>query len=71
MFFKDLQIKTERKSYVYSHTRLDNNEIFYIGIGVHRKDDKYKRAYKKDRSLFWKNIVNKTNYSVNILLIFC
>ena len=30
-------------AYVYKHTRLDNNEIFYIGIGSHL--DNYKRAY--------------------------
>lgn len=50
-------------AYVYSHTRLDTNEIFYIGIG---KD--IKRAYsKRHRSTFWHNIINKTPYKVEIL----
>ena len=31
-------------AYVYKHTRLDNNEIFYIGIGLN-SDDNYKRAF--------------------------
>lgn len=48
---------------VYSHTRLDNNTIFYIGIG---KD--YKRAYSKySRNNYWKNIVSKTDYKIDIL----
>lgn len=51
--------------YVYSHTRLDKNEIFYIGIG--NKPD-YKRAHTKfSRNKFWKNIIAKTNYDVDIL----
>ena len=48
---------------VYSHTRLDNNTIFYIGIG---KD--LKRAYSKNsRNNHWNNIISKTDYKVNIL----
>ena len=48
---------------VYSHTRLDNNTIFYIGIG-----NEYKRAYSKhSRNSYWNNIVSKTDYKVNIL----
>ena len=52
-------------AYVYEHRRNDTNEIFYIGIG----DDKnHNRAYqRKSRNLFWKHIVNKTNYSIEIL----
>lgn len=47
---------------VYRHRRLDTNEIFYVGIGD------YKRPYKKSiRSQFWKNIINKTNYQVEII----
>lgn len=52
-------------AYVYEHIRLDTNEIFYIGIG---NDLNYQRAYqKKSRNKHWKNIVNITNYSVNII----
>lgn len=51
-----------KKYIVYQHRRLDTNEIFYIGIG------NLKRAYQiKSRNKFWHNIINKTNYSVEIL----
>ena len=51
--------------YVYTHTRLDTNEIFYVGIG---SDSKYLRAYSRKRSNFWKNIVKDTDYKVNIFV---
>ena len=54
-------------AYVYKHTRLDNNEIFYIGIGGNDCDS-YKRAKSKDdRSDWWYRITNKTDYKVEIL----
>ena len=47
---------------VYRHRRKDNNNIFYIGIGNE------KRAYSKNgRNKYWNNIVNKTDYIVEIL----
>jgi len=47
---------------VYRHIRLDKNQPFYIGIGNE------KRAYSKHgRSNFWKRIVEKTDYEVEIL----
>ena len=50
-------------AYVYKHIRLDTNQPFYIGIG-----NDIKRAYSKcDRSGFWKNVVNKHGYKVEIL----
>lgn len=53
-------------AYLYRHIRLDTNEIFYIGIG---SDINYKRAYSfKDRNTFWKNIINKSEYKVEIVL---
>ena len=53
-------------AYVYRHIRLDNNEPFYIGIG---SDDKYYRANKKSqRNIYWKRIVSKTDYEVEIVL---
>jgi len=53
-------------AYLYSHTRLDNNEIFYIGIG---SGIDYKRAYSiNGRNKWWKNITNKHDYKVDILL---
>lgn len=55
----------ERNYYVYQHTRLDTNEVFYIGIS---KVKRYKRAGDKyDRSDFWKRIVNKTEYKIDVL----
>lgn len=54
-------------AYVYRHIRLDTNEIFYIGIGSENND--YKRAHtKRNRNKYWHNIVNKTNYEVEIIL---
>jgi hypothetical protein len=48
---------------VYRHTRLDNNDVFYIGIGISNK-----RPYEKsNRNKHWFNIVNKTEYEVQIL----
>jgi hypothetical protein len=49
---------------VYRHIRLDKNEPFYIGIG-----NDAKRAYsKKNRNNHWHNIVNISDYKVEILL---
>lgn len=48
---------------VYRHRRLDNNKIFYIGIGsIKRSKDKGKR-----RNAHWNNIVNKTDYEIEIV----
>lgn len=47
---------------VYSHTRLDKNEVFYIGIGY------LKRAYtKRSRNIHWKRITDMTEWTVTIL----
>jgi hypothetical protein len=61
--------------YVYTHTRLDTEEIFYVGIGKREKrynkstgKTKYARAYAKSkRSNFWKQITAKTDFKVNIV----
>lgn len=60
------------KYYLYRHIRLDKNEPFYVGIGTRQRghNDKsiYLRAYTKaNRSSFWKNIVNKTKYDIEIV----
>lgn len=48
---------------IYRHSRLDNNEVFYIGIGKTEK-----RAYSiYNRNKHWKHIVNKYGYSVEII----
>lgn len=54
--------------YIYRHVRHDNNEPFYIGIGL-TDDPEYKRAYsKKGRNNIWKGIVSRTTYSVHIMM---
>ena len=48
---------------LYRHIRLDKNEPFYIGIGKEEK-----RAYQKiSRNKYWKHIIDKTDYEVEIL----
>lgn len=52
-------------AYVYKHTRLDTNVVFYIGIGNIKN---YKRAYSKlGRNYHWENIVKKTKFTVEII----
>ena len=56
--------------YVYRHIRLDKNVPFYIGIGAHcpeNKKERYRRAYSHDRNKYWKGVVAKTEYKVEIL----
>lgn len=53
-------------AYVYRHIRLDNNCPFYVGIG---SDATYARANSdKNRNKFWKAIVGKTEYRVDIVM---
>ncbi len=49
---------------VYTHTRLDTDEIFYVGIGkeVSRANS------KKSRTKHWHNIANSVGYRVNIVV---
>lgn len=61
--------------YLYQHIRLDTKEVFYIGIGKkvqHRikgLKTEFERAFARaKRSNFWKNIANKTDIKVEILL---
>lgn len=60
--------------YIYRHVRLDTNEVFYIGKGkkvriFHKTyTEEYKRAFSKfSRNKYWKNIINKTDYKIEIL----
>jgi hypothetical protein len=59
--------------YLYRHIRHDINSVFYVGVGTTSSNhlgfpSEYKRAYDKNRrSAYWKNIVNKTTYDVEIL----
>ena len=55
-----------RVGYVYRHVRLDTNEVFYIGIGS--DEPKYTRSrIERARNIFWKRIVQKTKYRVDIM----
>jgi len=54
--------RTEGKTCVYQHRRLDTNQIFYIGIGNTKRPHMI-----KGRNRWWKNITNKTNYIIEIL----
>ena len=47
--------------YVYAHIRHDTNEVFYIGQG------QKERCYDKNHNKHWKNVVNKTGYSIKII----
>lgn len=67
-------IKDNGKYYLYRHIRLDTNEVFYIGVGTKYLDKRikngnpYRRACIKSlRSKFWKNIVAKTTFEVQII----
>lgn len=59
-----------KKYFLYVHTRLDTNEIFYVGIGTQPKHGLlYQRAYVDyGRNPSWKGIVRQTNYTVRIIM---
>lgn len=58
--------------FLYRHIRKDTNEVFYVGIGSKKygkRLDKCDRAYLRTcRTKWWKNIVEKTEYEVEIIL---
>lgn len=64
-------------AYVYIHKRKDNNQPFYVGVGGLLSFDNYQRANAnnwrglRNRSDFWKNIVNKFGFVVEIVLDNC
>lgn len=61
-------IQEQGKYYLYRHVRLDTNQVFYVGIGTKGRRRKYKRAEcTKHRNPFWKRIVSKTKYEIEIL----
>lgn len=56
----------ERTGYLYRHVRLDTGEVFYVGIGF---DNDFKRSRNThNRNSFWKNIIDKTDYQIDIML---
>ena len=54
-------------AYVYRHIRLDTNQPFYIGIGIDNKSKYHRANTHHGRNNYWKNIVKKTDYAVEIL----
>lgn len=64
------------KFYIYRHIRLDKNEPFYIGVGTKKsfvKNWRTKSAYyraneKGKRNKIWWDIVNKSEYKIEILI---
>lgn len=64
-------------AYVYKHIRKDNNQPFYIGVGGLISFDNYQRANGSNwkglhnRSNFWKNVVDKYGFIVEIVLDNC
>lgn len=53
---------SDNKKLVYRHRRNDTNKVFYVGMGtLKRAKDKY------GRSNYWKSIVDKAGYTVEIV----
>lgn len=68
---ENLHTPQNNKYYLYIHYKLDTNEPFYIGVGTKNlKGVSYtaihKRAFSKNRSIWWKKTVNKHGYYVTI-----
>lgn len=59
--------KAIKKYCLYTHTRLDTSEIFYVGIGKQNQGYHKRPFSKRGRTPFWQNIINKTDYSIIIL----
>lgn len=58
-------MKEIKNAFVYRHIRLDTNEVFYVGISINTR-----RPYdRSDRSRFWKSIVKKTKYRIEIVMV--
>lgn len=56
------------KYYLYAHTRHDNGDVFYLGIGTMDRDKYYHRALcHVKRNIIWKRIVAKTGYTILII----
>lgn len=58
--------------YVYRHVRLDKDEPFYIGMAKKIKNynsfkSEYRRAFDKRRNKNWVNIINFTDYIIDII----
>lgn len=54
-------------AYVYRHIRLDKNEVFYVGISCNKRNDYVRSNEKTRRGDWWKKIIAKTDYKVDII----
>lgn len=52
-------------AYVYRHIRLDNNEVFYIGIGIRKNYLRAKTIVRRNQ--YWINVINKTEWKFEII----
>lgn len=53
-------------AYLYTHTRPDTGQVFYVGIGCSAN---YKRAFQHDkRSERWRRIVKKAGLEVKVVI---
>lgn len=64
-------MKGERIWYVYEHYKADTGDVFYVGIGSHKRGKKYKKYYRVSenakRSNYWKNIAKKHGVGFDII----
>ena len=54
----------DNKHMVYTHTRNDTNEVFYVGC-TQDKNRPYRKG-SNDRNSTWNDIVSQTDYTVDI-----
>lgn len=57
-----MSLLSQGSKVVYRHRRNDDNSVFYVGLG-----EKYRPYNKNKRNSYWKNIVSKCGYSIEIL----
>jgi len=68
------KVEDEGMYYLYRHVRIDQNKVFYIGIGKKRKKtsltkpSEYERAFSTHRNTFWKQIASITKYKIEIIM---
>lgn len=55
-------MEKDRKFCVYLHLRKDTNNVFYVGKGLNSRP-----SDKNNRNRYWKNIVNKHGYLIDIV----
>ncbi len=54
--------------FVYTHTRLDTGNMFYVGKGKLCRGKPYRATSRVNRNPHWKNIVNSVGFSATILV---